>query len=425
MLNKSLFFKHAAVSFIVRALGATSGFLMNLALVKSLNIHDAGLFFIGLVICNALSVFCTMGFCDAFLRFISASHSCKEWGQIKSIFEFGFVKVLLFSFFISILLFIFSDLISIYIFSKNELSIIISILCFSIPLLALYKIIGFAFQSVQKTIHSISIQNIFHPILVVILLTFIFRDNVTTNQVALIFLFSGGITFFISIFLWLKQKEYKVKRDTFKKELLLRSVRPLWVILSMGLIIQFSGQIITGIYLSPEDVALFSVAQRWAMLASFVLVAVNLIVAPKFSACAHQGNIQELIATSKYSSRLMILLATPVLIVMLIFPAQLLSFFGSDYEQASIYLQILAIGQFINVATGSVGYLLSMTGHENDMKKITVFVGIIAIVLGITLTQFYGALGTSIATAVSLSCQNLLAVYIVKKRIGFNTLNIF
>ena len=66
-----------------------------------------------------------------------------------------------------------------------------------------------------------------------------------------------------------------------------------------------------------------------------------------------------------------------------------------------------------------------MTGHERDMRNVVLFSGPLALLLQFVLTPIYGALGAAIATAIALASQNLLAVYMVKKRLGFNTLNLF
>jgi O-antigen/teichoic acid export membrane protein len=99
--------------------------------------------------------------------------------------------------------------------------------------------------------------------------------------------------------------------------------------------------------------------------------------------------------------------------------------FGEEYVQAAHLLQILVVGQFINVITGSVGYLLNMSGHEKDMRNVVFFSGPLALGLGLFLTPIYGATGAAVATAIALASQNLIAVYMVKKRLGFNTLNLW
>jgi O-antigen/teichoic acid export membrane protein len=83
------------------------------------------------------------------------------------------------------------------------------------------------------------------------------------------------------------------------------------------------------------------------------------------------------------------------------------------------------LGQFINVITGSTGYLLTMSGHEKDMRNITIINGIMAIVLALILNPIFGAMGSAVSTAIAVASTNLMAVGMVKKRLGFNTLNIW
>lgn len=99
--------------------------------------------------------------------------------------------------------------------------------------------------------------------------------------------------------------------------------------------------------------------------------------------------------------------------------------FGDKYIIAAPLLQIIAVGQFFNVITGSVGYLLVMSNHEKDLRNVSLFSGPLAIVLAFVLTKEYDLIGAAYATAIALTTHNMLAVIMVKKRLGFNALNIF
>ena len=79
----------------------------------------------------------------------------------------------------------------------------------------------------------------------------------------------------------------------------------------------------------------------------------------------------------------------------------------------------MAVGQFINVATGTVFDILVMSGHERDFRRVTLFSGPLTIILCLTLIPTYGVTGAAIAKAIGLSVQNVFAVFIVKKRLGF------
>ena len=98
--------------------------------------------------------------------------------------------------------------------------------------------------------------------------------------------------------------------------------------------------------------------------------------------------------------------------------------FGEQYKQGANLLRILVIGQFINVITGSVGFLLNMTGFEKDMRNIVFLSGAIALLLNFILIPIYGVTGAAIATSIAIALQSLFAVYMVRRRLGFNTLNL-
>ena len=115
----------------------------------------------------------------------------------------------------------------------------------------------------------------------------------------------------------------------------------------------------------------------------------------------------------------MALMAFPMVIVFVSVPEHIMRLFGDDFEKAAGLLTVMAVGQFINVSTGCVGYLLSMSGHDKDFRRVTFVSGPIAIFLSFFLTDYYGVLGAAYATALSLSIHNFLAFYMVKKRLGF------
>ena len=125
------------------------------------------------------------------------------------------------------------------------------------------------------------------------------------------------------------------------------------------------------------------------------------------------------------SVKLVALFALPVIGVMLVFPSFLMGLFGSEFAEGAALLQILAVGQFINAMTGSVGFLLMMSGHERDMRNVTLISGTLALLLTWFLTAQFDIVGAAIGTAVAVATQNLLAVYFVKKRLGFNTLAVW
>jgi O-antigen/teichoic acid export membrane protein len=426
-MHKYYFLKQVSVAFVVRILGAGIGFCMSIAITRSLSPSDSGLFFLGLALFTVLATLSTLGLNTAFVRFIGAYAIEKNWKVVNGIFIKGLKASFFVSFILLILLITSSQHISEWVFDKPELSTILYALAFAIPSYAIYLITGFAFQGLQKPIISVFLQNICCQLLVIVLLFFslFFNLDITALDLALIFTGSAIFTSLLGLTFWFLRKEAREAVDYSQTSELFSSAKPIWFAMSMTMVVQWAGQLIAGVYVSAEEVAYFSVAQRTAMLTSFVLLAVNLVAAPRFASIAKQGISSELRSTSLFCSRVMIVFATPVLIIMLTFPKFFMGLFGPEYVKAAPLLQILVLGQFINVVTGSVGFLLNMTGHEKDMRNVVFLSGPLAIVLCGILIPLYGVTGGAVATSIALASQNLLAVYIVKKRLGFNTLNVF
>ena len=158
------------------------------------------------------------------------------------------------------------------------------------------------------------------------------------------------------------------------------------------------------------------------MLTSFILFAVNTIAAPKFAAMHAAGDSKGLEKMAIFSVRMMLVVAVPAVSFILLFPEWLMSMFGEEFRAAAPALMILALGQFVNIATGSVGYLLSMTGNEKKVRDNVLISGLVSIGLGVLLIPNQGVMGAAIAYAAGVASQNLLGVYQVKKQLGFNTL---
>jgi O-antigen/teichoic acid export membrane protein len=426
-MNKKSFLKHSGLAFIVRIFGALAGFLMSIVITRTLSVEESGLFFLGFAICSAIGMLCTLGLTTALIRFIGGYHAEANWGVIKGVFNKGLITVLMTSISVALVIFLCCSFISNDLFDKPQFESILRVMAFAIPSFAVYQLVAFAFQGLHKPVISIFLQNIANQTLVVIALAIAaaFIIDLTATLVAIVFTSAAFFTAFIALIKWFSNKSLAVVADYSQTKQLVASAKPLFLMMLMGMLVQYSGQIISGVYLSATDVAYFSVAQRISMLTSFVLIAINLVAAPRFAASAKLGKTEELRSTSLFCSRMMIIMATPVVVFMYFFAEFLMGLFGEEYIQAAHLLQILIIGQFVNVITGSVGYLLNMTGHEKDMRNVVFFSGPLALVLGVVLTPIYGATGAAVATAIALASQNLLAVYMVKKRLGFNTLNVF
>lgn len=425
--NKQLLIE-SALAFIVRSFAAVAAFFMNMVVARQLGAHQAGYFFLCIAFITVAGVIFAIGGNSQLLRFIGVYSAEKKWNHVNYVFWQMAKWVILLSVFSSIFLIISRNFIAEEIFRKKEMAPTLFWMLLTTPIYTVTTLLGFAMQGIRKISMSICVQGIFVQVTLT-LLVLIFKPHYPDAVGKLYFFVSIG-TLFIAVFSWRKFVCDKKEKLVEKLELppaFWKSSFTLWAFSILQISIQWAGQFIAGIYCKPEDLAKLAVAQRTSVLISFILIAINLVSAPRFASLYKQGKMDELKNYAINATRLMVAFATPIVLIMLIFPHFVLMLFGKgfDHDDAVFMLRVLVLGQYVNILTGSVAYLLMMSGHEKELRNITLMSGIGSIVLNVFAVKMYGTFGAAIAIAISVALQNLLAVSMVKKKLGFSTLAIW
>ena len=108
----------------------------------------------------------------------------------------------------------------------------------------------------------------------------------------------------------------------------------------------------------------------------------------------------------------------PLVLVCILMPTQLLgTAFGPEFAIAGPALAIMAAGQATKIATGPIGGLMAMSGHERWLLRFTIASLAILVGLAAWLVPLYGLVGAAIAQAVSVTCRNVAAYVTATKLI--------
>jgi O-antigen/teichoic acid export membrane protein len=102
-----------------------------------------------------------------------------------------------------------------------------------------------------------------------------------------------------------------------------------------------------------------------------------------------------------------------------------LGLFGPAFGAAQLPLIILLVGQLVNAAAGSVGWLLLLTGYQNQGAFVYGCVAGIHLALLGVLVPWLGIEGAAIATTVSLSVWNIWLHHLVVRRLDIHPSVIF
>lgn len=407
----------SAFAFLVRTLGALSGFAATFFIARYLGAGEAGLYFLAFSVVSIMSAFSRVGLDNTVLRFTGGSPELAVNTALKSL-----TLVIFVSFFGAGCLYVCADFFATYLFSKPEMKPVLQHMSIGVVGLSTLIISAMALQGLRRISISIFILNVAVNLLLILSLLGI--SEISATSLAAAYSTSSVLVGVIGCFFFIMFMP-RLKKVSISWRQLFGSCGPLWIAVVMTQVVQWSGQFMAGAYASSEELAQLAVAQRTALLSSFILVAVTVVVAPRFAILYRNSDMLGLEQLTIKSVKLVSLFAVPVIGVMLIFPSFLMGLFGPEFVEGAVLLRVLAVGQLIHALAGPVGILLIMSGHERDLRNVTIVTGILAIILTWCLTVQFSIVGAAIGTAVAFAAQNLLTAYFVKKRLGINTLAVW
>jgi O-antigen/teichoic acid export membrane protein len=162
----------------------------------------------------------------------------------------------------------------------------------------------------------------------------------------------------------------------------------------------------------------YAAAARISQVLLLFLTSLSLVFSP-FAADLHaRGERERLGELFRRSTRWALAATLPLLIVLLVGADDVLHAFSSRFEVGEGALRILLAGHAVNVATGSVAFVLIMTGFTG-LDLLDNALGIALLVgLAVPLTAAFGIEGTAVAAAVSISALNVLRLVQVGRRVG-------
>ena len=193
---------------------------------------------------------------------------------------------------------------------------------------------------------------------------------------------------------------------------------PMGITTGMQLLLANADQFMLALFRSGREAGIYSIANKLALLLSFIILSVNAVSAVHFSELDCTGRKQELIAAARKSSRLIFLASLPIFLLLLLAGRSILGWFGRDFSAGYGTLVLLACGQFINVAAGSVAIFLNMTGGQKPFQKIMLMAALTNLGLNLWLIPHYGMLGAAVVDLLCLAFWNVAASVLIYRRQG-------
>jgi O-antigen/teichoic acid export membrane protein len=164
----------------------------------------------------------------------------------------------------------------------------------------------------------------------------------------------------------------------------------------------------------------YAAAVRVAQALVLFLIAVNYMFSPYVADLHARGERERLDSLYKALTRWMLAGTIPLLLVLLVVPGPVLLLFGSKFDTGTTALRILVFGQLVNVAVGSVGFILIMVGRTGWDLAVYAASFLLDLVVAFALAGAVGLgiEGAAVAQVVTMVCSNAARLYLVWRFVG-------
>jgi len=186
----------------------------------------------------------------------------------------------------------------------------------------------------------------------------------------------------------------------------------------VGFLYGQTDKVILGFYLNARSVGVYAVAATIVAFIPIALQSVNQIFSPIIADLHARGEVDLLNRLFQTSTKWVAGLTLPLALVVIIFSPVLMRIFGHDFEAGWVILVIGAAGQLVNCATGSVGFLLLMSGNERRLVRIQLVMAVVTVVLCLLLVPRWGIAGAALAAAIGNAAANAWCLLEVRKVLG-------
>jgi O-antigen/teichoic acid export membrane protein len=186
----------------------------------------------------------------------------------------------------------------------------------------------------------------------------------------------------------------------------------------VGFLYTQTDKVILGFYLNARMVGIYAVAATIVAFLPIALQSVNQIFSPTIADLHARGESALLNRLFQMLTKWILGLTLPLAAVVVIFSRVLMRIFGHDFEVGWVILVIGAVGQLVNCAVGSVGYLLLMSGNERRLVRVQLVTAVFTVSGCLLLVPRWGIAGAAVAAALGNAGSNVWCLWEVKRVLG-------
>src|SRR3990172_2576203 len=404
----------SGTAFLLQIVGAILAYLLQVFLARWIGQDGYGNYVFAYSWAQVLAVFGALGLTISILKFLPEYLANQDWASVRGLlFAFRGLVILAGSLLTILAMVFFLH------WPQGEIDpLVLGFGLLLVPLIALKDLQTETIRGLERIAQAFAPPYILQPILVAgSAIFFLLTTGSLTAATAVWSLAASLLVVLVIQFLIIKNltKPASFVKPSFSITQWLQPSVSLLVVQGSLVVAGRADVIVVGWMRGAAAAGVYSAASRTAFLISFVLIAVNAVIAPKIAPLFGNKDIRGLQALVSSGTRLAAGIGIFATLGMIAFSNLILGIFGTGFQLGQSVLIILAIGQMINVATGPVGNLMHLTGNQKLSAKVYFGAAVLCVVLNILLVPRLGMNGAAIATASTMALQNMILYALVRR----------
>lgn len=406
--------------FLLRGFGACLAFLLSVTVARQLGVNEVGNYFLAFSIAAIGAVAGRVGLDNTMLKLVSLYHSKGCHADVQRVYTLGLRVSVAVSLLLSVFGYLTSEWIARFVFDSKTLAGPLAFMSLSITPIVVFTLVAEALKGRRRVYYATILQSVLVPLVALLGVLWVAPSQAKVASMAYLIATVGAS--FIALIAWEHNRQPAIHNPTVKFAEILQSCIPLYGIAFISTaLIPWAPIVALGVFGDEQQVGLYGAAVRLSMLVSFVLVAANSVMVPRYSELIRTGDLGGLERLSKMATLVLSAVSAIIVVSFLLFGTQIMGAFGPGFSEGASILVILGIGQFINIVTGPVGYLAIVSNHEARYFRATVGSVVLLVMLLLAFGQ-YGGVGIAVASTIAIAVLNVTLMWGNYKLYGFFTM---
>ena len=380
-----------------------------------------GFYALGITIVGFVNILAQFGMHNTVVRYVARYQAERDASRVRGVILLTLGVTFALSLTLSILMFLGAGFLANEVFNKPALEAPFAAFSASVPFFTLMSMALWATQGFQTMKYYSLVQLILQPLLnFALVVTFYLLGARLLGAVAayVVSMAAGsalGLYYLKRVFPKLLDGNTPPVVDS---RAVFSDSSPVFVGVSAEYINLWTGVTVLGILATGEEVGIYNVAARTALVSGVVFMVFAQIFAPIISNLYGSGSLRDLSNLYRDVARWIFIGGLAISGVTVILPRDILAVFGDEFVAGWVVLVVEAGGQLFALSVGSASRVLTMTGHQRTYMLTMVTAAITGLAASFALVPIFGIMGAALSDVGTTVLANVIMLMAVRKTLN-------